>query len=147
MKSFLQFVIINVKHSWTAFCSRSSCCSGMPGFLRCRRGLLVSDPTKLNSDGAKQTARLLAVIWAQERKRSCISKWNILHEEHEEEVHRLPQVANNMQMKAAVKTTSHLYCKSSCLMQTCLNQVTKTDKLSYFQRVQSCELLWRGSGG
>ena len=63
MKSFLHSMIMKVKHSWTAFCSISSLCSGTPGLLRGRLGLLPWLPSKLKRDGAKHTARLLAFIW------------------------------------------------------------------------------------
>lgn len=70
VKSCLHSFIIVVRHSWAAFCSNSSRASGTPMFLRGRLGLglPVADlvPLRLKSDGAKHTARLLAVIWCSD---------------------------------------------------------------------------------
>lgn len=59
-------VIMVVRHSWAAFCSSNSLASGTPRFFRGRLGLglPVKDlaPLRLKRDGAKQTAKLLAVI-------------------------------------------------------------------------------------
>ena len=67
LKSFLHSCMRVVRHSWAAFCSWSSRASGTPRFFLGLRGLglcvTLFVPLMLNKEGAKHTARLLAVIW------------------------------------------------------------------------------------
>ncbi len=66
VNSVLHSRIISVRHSWAAFCSCSSRWSGMPWVFRLLLGLdddPLRDAQSWNKDGAKHTAKLLAVIW------------------------------------------------------------------------------------
>ena len=77
IKICLHSFIIVVRQSLAAFCSSSSRSSGTPMFFRLRRGLAVGlffGPHIWKSDGAKQTARLLDVIWTE--KKLC--HWNLM---------------------------------------------------------------------